>query len=147
MILIDVNEKVLIPVNEGIFRVSQFKSQAKLNKVYCGCLLLYPDGMLKQISKIFITGFRGKGYVQKLMSILNSTHSVRVELEQVEIDVPKLKKQLVEYLKNDSCSPDPYLPQGLGIEHALSEIERAGNLHELYAALEVPEENDRLDVL
>ncbi|WP_428241037.1 hypothetical protein [Gynuella sp.] len=147
MILVDPNEEVLIPVNNGIFEVSQFKSQSKLNQEYKGCFILFSDGSIKNIVKITKNGFYGKSFREWLFSALNSTYSVTVDLESSDIGLADLKVQLTQYIRSDNLSPDPYLPQTCGIDTAVSKIQKANDTKALYESLEVPPEYDCLDVL
>ena len=147
MILVDINAKVLIPVNDGIFQISQFKNEKKLNLMHKGCFILYSDGSIKEIESIIINDFYGKWFWEKIFSILNSTHSISVQLKPIQIDIETLKVQLCEYLQSDASKPDPYMPQDQGLELALNRIKKASDTVEIYAAFEVPNESDCLDVL
>lgn len=147
MILLDRNNKVLIPINSGVLEVSQFKSQKKLNNENVGSLILYPSGEVKRISKVSVLGFYGDTVWQKIFSILNTTNRIEIHLEEQNIDISTLKAEIIEYLRNDYCSADPLLPQSRGIETAIDGIIAAVTFQDFYHSLEVPAEEDCLDVL
>lgn len=147
MILIDRNNKVLIPINSGVLEVSQFKSQKKLNNENVGSLILYPSGEVKRISKVSVLGFYGDTVWQKIFSILNTTNRIEIHLEKQNIDISTLKAEIIEYLRNDYCSADPLLPQSRGLESTIDGIIAAVTFQDLYHSLDVPAEEDCLDVL
>ena len=147
MILLDRNKKVLIPINSGVFELSQFKSQKKLNDENVGSLVLYPSGEVKRISKVSVLGFYGGTIWQKIFSILNTTNNIKTLLDRHDIDISTFKTQMIEYLRNDYSSGDPLLPQSRGLEAAIESIIAAVTFHDLYHSLEVPPEEDCLDVL
>ncbi|WP_146180707.1 hypothetical protein [Pseudomonas sp. HMWF032] len=147
MILLDRNKKALIPINSGVFELSQFKSQKKLNNENVGSLILYPSGEVKRISKISVLGFYGDTVWQKIFSILNTTNRIEIHLDKHDIDIATLKSEIIEYLRNDYCSADPFLPQSRGLDAAIDGIIAAVTFQDLYHSLEVPAEEDCLDVL
>ena len=147
MILLDRNKKALMPINSGVFEVSQFKSQKKLNNENVGSLILYPSGEVKRISKVSILGFYGDTIWQKIFSILNTTNRIEIHLDEQNIDLSTFKTEIIEYLRNDCCSADPLLPQSRGLEAAIDDIIAAVTFQDLYHSLEVPAEEDCLDVL
>jgi hypothetical protein len=147
MLLVDINEKVLIPINGGVFEISQFKSQKKLNRMHKGSYIIYPDGAIKEIDSISINGYYGDWFWGKLFCILNSTHSISVKLKPMEVDLDDLKSQLIEFLSNDALSQDPYLPQSSGIASVIAKLRIANDTKELYSVFEVPDESDCLDAL
>jgi len=108
-IMFDEISKVLIPVSQGLFSVSQFKSEKKLNSIYSGNWILFPDGVVKSIKRIDITGYHGDTLWTKIFGVLNSTHNVNVEMIKINPNLDTLLEKTKAYLQNDLCSEEPYM--------------------------------------
>jgi len=147
MLMLDNDKKVIIPINDSMFEVSQFNSEKKLNKKYQGNKILCENGIVIQFKHIKITGVYGDSFTQKLFNFMNSTKSIRVELEEVEVSMEKIKRQVIEYLKNDTNLADPFLPQVKNIENMESDIQKADNYQEIFKTFHIPSEEDCLDVM
>ncbi len=147
MIMLDFHEKAAIPVNDGIFEISQFKSSKKLNAQCAGNIILYSDGNVKRIKGIKVKGIYGNSFFEKIFSALNYTLAISVELEPLTMNFEQLKSQFLEFLQNDQKNPDPYLPQSAGVEVITRKVSGAQDVQSLFSAIEVPQEDDCLDIL
>ena len=147
MLMLDDEREVIIPINDGIFKCSQFSNENKLNKKYRGNNILCANGKVIQIKHIEVTGVYGHSFMQKLFNFMNSTKAIKVELEEVEVSLEKIKKQAICYLKNDMGMAEPFLPQIKKIEHIESEILKADSCQEIFKVFHIPNEEDCLDVM
>ena len=143
-VMFDEHSKVLIPINQGVFLISQFKSEKKLNRMYSGNWILYPDGVVKTVKRVQITGYYGDTFWSKLLGALNSTHNILVELEEIHPNLDELIDKAKTYLQNDLASGDPYMnkqaPSELTVEKIISS-------KQLYSALSLPSVEDCLDAM
>ena len=147
MLMLDDYQKIVIPIGEGIFYISQFNSEKKLKKKYLGNIIIRPDGKLDKIKDIKITGTYRDTFLAKVFCFMNSTKSISVDLENIEVTMEDIKSKLLEYLKNDMNREEPYLEQRKKIESIEKEIIGAKNIQAFFEILDVPNQEDCLDVM
>ncbi|WP_395373392.1 hypothetical protein [Marinicella sp. W31] len=144
LLMLDKTEERLIPINELFLQVAQYSKQQELNEKYCGNLIIYPDGGIKHMTEVKVLGFFGTGFVTKLLSRVNATYSIHVDLTEVEESWSSILERARTYLANDLASADPYMPEQAELSLDDQEIFSA---EVLYASLVLPEFDECLDIM
>ncbi len=141
------SEEAVIPINEGLFHISQFLCQKRLTQKYCENILLYSNGKIQKISNIRVVGVFGNSVLERICCFLNSTKRIEVDLEDFNIGIDDLFNRVRVCLKNDLASPDPYLPQEKSFDSISSYLSLAKDASDIYSLLVVPNIEDCLDVM
>ncbi len=102
LLMMDHGTKTIIPVNEGIYHISQFNSEKKLNEKYSGNFVLEPSGKLKQIKSVSIQGVLGTTFWSRVFNFLNATKSIEVKLEVCEQELSDFMPIIIQYLNLES---------------------------------------------
>jgi len=138
------DEKNTYPLSTYAFTVSQ-SSKRKLNQ-NVGALIVYRNGSVKRIKGIERLGFYGSKISEKVSSALWGVHSIKTQLEDVEISFPELRKLIIEVIELDSQGEDPSF-EIADIEQTIAAISTADNTAEILDLIELPTPEDCLDVL
>ena len=144
LLMLDNTEEKLIPINQLFLQVAQYSKQQALNDKYRDNLIIYPNGDVRSIQHVKVLGYFGTGFFTRLLSRVNDTFSIQVELTETEESWDSILARLRTYLANDQASVDPYMPD----QPACSLDDQAiASAEDLYACLNVPASNACLDIM
>ncbi|TVZ39699.1 hypothetical protein P886_4106 [Alteromonadaceae bacterium 2753L.S.0a.02] len=111
-----------------------------------GSLLLSETGKAYKIIHIERVCYFGDGLLKKIVSFLAGAYSIKVEMEEIDINFEAIRRMVVQYFEKDVDSSNPtfyYLSERKA--EIVSELSSASSIQDLLAVLEVPPIEDCMD--
>jgi len=147
VLLVDRDRASLVPLSLRALEVTQDR-EAALNDKYIGAMLLFDNGTVRKIEGIETLGLYGDSMGRKILSLLTSVFSIRVELSDAgTLPLAEFKNLIVELIRMDADLDEPALPHTKQIDETSRNIEEASTYKSIFDVIEMPRDEDCLDAL
>ena len=113
-----------------------------------GDLIVTRDGVAKRIKSVSIHGYYGDNWWIKILSVLYSVYYIIVDYDEpYKIDLEEFKKMVITYLQYDyENNSEMIMPQVRALDEVYRAVRNAKSVEEVFDQINIPNEEDCLDV-
>lgn len=135
------------PVAPLYFKIGQ-DPKRQLVKKGIGDLIVTRDGVAKRIKSVSIHGYYGDNWWIKILSVLYSVYYIIVDYDEpYKIDLEEFKKMVITYLQYDyENNSEMIMPQVRALDEVYRAVRNAKSVEEVFDQINIPNEEDCLDV-